>query len=80
MDKMKMELVWHNCKTNKPDEKQYNYLILWNGECVINAEYDQGKWFDDGHTIFMLDEEDRYWWADLYQTTEDFFYGVRRGV
>lgn len=63
MDKFKMELTWHNCKTYPPKEKYNPWLVYTNGYhtdfCVYDKRYG-----------FPIDEDDlhEYWWADIAQT------------
>ena len=71
--KLKMELVWHNCKTCSPSEAYNDRLLLWDGETLINAEWDHGSWFCAGHYLDMTGEEESCWWADLEQTAKKFF-------
>jgi hypothetical protein len=63
MDKFKMELTWHNCKTYPPNEKYNPWLVYTNGYhtdyCVYDKRYG-----------FPINEDDlhEYWWADIAQT------------
>lgn len=63
--KVKMELTWHNCKTCPPSESHNDRLLLWDGETLINAEWDHGSWFCGGHYLDMTGEEKSCWWAEL---------------
>lgn len=71
--KIRMELVWHNCKTCPPSESRNENLILWDGHELIDVEWDNGYWWNDYHYIDMAGEEELCWWADLSQTTKQFF-------
>lgn len=73
MRKIKMELVWHNCKTCPPSEEYNEDLLLWDGYTLIQAEWDNGSWFCGKHYLDMVGEEEMCWWADLNQTANGFF-------
>lgn len=77
MNKMKMELIWHNCKTCPPSEKYNEDLLLWDGEQLDHAEYDDGEWFVDHHYADITGVEESCWWADLNQTTTEFFRKIK---
>ena len=77
MDKFKMELVWHNCKTCPPEELFNDELIATNGVCgyVLNMTWDKRKGFfisingDDQRIQEALLED--WWWADIQQTAQN---------
>ena len=71
--KIKMELVWHNCKTCPPSESRNTDLLLYDGCDYYHAEWDRGRWFDNGHYVDIEGEEEMCWWADLTQTVDAFF-------
>ena len=78
MNKVTMELVWHDCVTCPPEEESNENLIMTDGKSVWNAEYERidgdGEWFKDGtHSINVNRPGKKYWWADLLQTTKGFF-------
>lgn len=66
MDKFKMELTWHNCKTCPPAENYNPYLIYTNGSTVEACSYYKKYGFP-----VMDDELDQYWWADLRRTVRE---------
>lgn len=78
MDKMKMELVWHNCKTCPPKEIHNDCLFVTNGDGVFEVEWDNGYWYDyDGRSARGVDEyKEEFWWADIDQTTAGFFKSI----
>lgn len=73
MNKMKMELVWHNCKTCPPSESLRHNLVMWDGQELIDVDWDNGWWFHDCHCLDITGEEENCWWADLTQTVDAFF-------
>lgn len=78
MDKMTMELVWHNCKTCPPQEKYNSCLFITNGDGVFDVTWDNGYWLDyDKRVIDNVDKHgNEFWWADIDQTTAEFFKSV----
>ena len=79
MNKMTMELVWHNCKTCPPEETHNECLYITNGDGVFEVEWDNGYWIDcyDGVRIRNIEERsDEFWWADIDQTTAGFFKSI----
>lgn len=66
MDKFKMELTWHNCKTCPPKESFNSWLIITNGRNTDSFVYHDKYGFpvsdDKLHT---------YWWADLARTVRE---------
>lgn len=63
MDKFKMELTWHNCKTRPPKEDYNPWLIYTNGYNIFDCAYCK----EDGFQI-KDDRLHEFWWADLLQT------------
>ena len=78
MNKMKMELVWHNCKTCPPEEVQNECLFVTNGDGVFEVEWDNGYWIDhSGRRLRNIEERgEEFWWADIDQTTAAFFKSI----
>jgi hypothetical protein len=70
MKKFTMELVWHNCKTCPPSEEYNDGLLLWDGNDLFCAEWDNGYWWYDNHYLDMTGEEDVCWWSDIRQTVQ----------
>ena len=66
MDKFKMELTWHNCKTHPPKEAYNTWLIYTNGRDVSYFTYDRRYGFPVSDS--MLHE---FWWADLSRTVRE---------
>jgi hypothetical protein len=66
MDKFKMELTWHNCKTCPPKEDYNSWLICTNGRDINECAYDK-------RYGFPFDESDLadFWWADLCRTVRE---------
>lgn len=66
MDKFKMDLTWHNCKTYPPKENYNAWLICTNGRDIDHCTYDK-------RYGFPFDESDLadFWWADLSQTVRN---------
>lgn len=75
MSKMKMELVWHNCKTCPPHEVHNECLYVTDGAGVFEVEWYAPYWYNyDGRELRSLDEnKEDFWWADIDQTTAAFF-------
>ena len=63
MEKFKMELTWHNCKTHTPKENHNPWLVYTNGYDIAYGAYDK-------RYGFPIDKDDlhEYWWADIAQT------------
>jgi hypothetical protein len=69
MDKFKMELTWHNCKTCPPKEYFNANLLVTDGYTVHEMVWDSvcGGFFKAGF-IVTGDKLEKYWWADVVQT------------
>lgn len=75
MNKFTMELVWHNCKTNPPEEDGNNFLIVTDGDKVFNATWNKTNGYtikyDSAYSIplpsVVLED---WWWADIAQTVQ----------
>lgn len=66
MDKFKIELTWHNCKTHPPKE-EYNPLLMYtSGRDVDYCTYYKKFGFPIDENILH-----EFWWADLYRTVKD---------
>ena len=71
MKKFTMELVWHNCETNPPEEVVNDFLIMTNGTDVFKAFWYRPDGFmvdmnDDWYGIY--EDVNKWWWADIRQT------------
>lgn len=66
MDKFKMELTWHNCKTCPPKETYNPWLIYTDGYSVDYCTYYQKY----GFPVASKDLH-RFWWADLSRTVNE---------
>ena len=66
MDKFKMELTWHNCKTCPPKEEYNPFLIYTNGRYIDYFRYYK-RW---GFPI-AKSELHEYWWADISRTVRE---------
>lgn len=66
MNKFKMELTWHNCKTCPPEEEFNPWLVHTNGYHVGWGAYYKKYGFP-------IDENElhAYWWADLSRTVRE---------
>lgn len=69
MDKFKMELTWHNCKTCPPEECFNSYLLVTDGLVIHEMMWDEifGGFWKVG-LVIRGDELNKYWWADIAQT------------
>lgn len=70
MDKFKMELTWHNCKTCPPEEKRNNTLYATDGSYVFDVIYDsEYGWYNLREFVYIPPENlYKFWWADINQT------------
>lgn len=73
MDKFKMELTWHNCKTCHPKEIKNDFLVATNGNEIFNMSWSQQSGYhieqNDSYSIPLPEVVwNDWWWADLYQT------------
>lgn len=66
MDKFKMYLTWHNCKTCPPKEAFNPWLIITNGHNTDSFVY-----YDKYGFPVSDDELHKYWWADLARTVRE---------
>ena len=66
MNKFKMELTWHNCKTYPPEENYNPWLIYTNGHEIDSCSYYKKYGFP------IADSElHEYWWADVSRTVRE---------
>ena len=66
MNKFKIELTWHNCKTYPPKETYNPFLIITNGSKTTCCSYHKNYGFP------VEDEElHKYWWADISRTVSE---------
>lgn len=74
-NKMKMELVWHNCKTCPPQELFNESLVVTDGVNLYNVCWDREVGYFGNHCLIevFMNGAENWWWADLYQTTTGFF-------
>lgn len=73
MNKFTMELVWHNCETNPPEEVTNDYLIATDGVDVFEAFWYRPNGFmirgkDRWHDLYK--DLDKWYWADIRQTVQ----------
>lgn len=66
MDKFKMELTWHNCKSCPPNETYNSWLIITDGHNTDSFVYDSRCGFP-----VARDKLHTYWWADLARTVRE---------
>ena len=66
MDKFKMELTWHNCKTCPPKEASNPWLIYTDGKNIVTLTYNKRYGFPVHES-----ELHKYWWADLSRTVRE---------
>ena len=72
MDKFKMELTWHNCKTCPPEEDFNSFLFVTDGLDIQEMRWDR-IWGGFRNRILSIRGEDlsKYWWADMVQTVHN---------
>ena len=66
MDKFKMELTWHNCRTCPPKEDYNSFLIITNGYHIDHCPYYKRYGFP-----IAQDELHKFWWADISRTVRE---------
>jgi hypothetical protein len=68
-----MELVWHNCMTDSPNEEWSGCLYLTDGNFVSKARYRSDNIWYNEYTKSYIPKETlyKYWWASLQQTVRD---------
>ncbi len=66
MEKFKMELTWHNCKTYPPKESFNSWLVITNGRNTDSFTYDSRYGFPVAENKLHT-----YWWADLARTVRE---------
>ena len=66
MDKFKIDLTWHNCKTCPPNEDYNSCLVITNGYNIDYCSYHKRYGFP-----IADDELHEYWWADIYRTVRE---------
>ena len=66
IDKFKMELTWHNCKTYPPSEDFNSWLIITDGRNTDAFVYDIKYGFPVAENRLH-----KYWWADLARTVRE---------
>ena len=81
MDKFKMELVWHNCKTCKPKEFFNDELIGTNGAYVFDMTWRRNVGYfihtvvgdKVDYTGYRIQDYalENWWWADIQQTAQN---------
>lgn len=76
-----MELVWHNCKTNYPEEVTNDSLIMTDGIEVFDAFWyrPDGFMINTKHGWYGIYEDlDKWYWADIRRTVraDDRFKGL----
>lgn len=72
MDKFKMELTWHNCKTYPPKETFNSYLLVTDGWAIHKMTWNQ-IWggFKNRYLKIKGPNLIKYWWADIAQTVHN---------
>jgi hypothetical protein len=66
MDKFKMELTWHNCKTCPPEESYNPMLVITNGRDIDYITYYRRYGFPINNCVLH-----EFWWADLSRTVQE---------
>lgn len=66
MDKFKIELVWHNCKTHPPKENYNPLLVYTNGRDVDYCTYYKRFGFPVDESVLH-----KFWWADICRTVRE---------
>ena len=73
MNKFKMGLTWHNCKTCPPEEDFNACLVVTNGKLIYEMAWDR-YWCGGFRSYnFTIKDEDliKWWWADIVQTVHN---------
>ena len=66
MDKFKMELTWHNCKTCPPKENYNPCLVYTNGYDIDYCKYYKRYGF-----LIPEDRLHEFWWADVSRSVRE---------
>lgn len=69
MDKFKMDLTWHNCKTFPPEEDFNSYLLVTDGWDIKEMRWIKSyNAFVNRYSEIKGEDLCKYWWADIVQT------------
>ena len=73
MDKFKMELTWHNCKTCPPQESKNDFLIVTDGDDIFTATWSNVDGYRVKHGVscyepYISGSLHYWWWADITRT------------
>lgn len=73
MSKIKIELVWHNCKDCPPQEEKNTKLHITNGQYVHPAYYNKDfGWISTVLGTLIPDSIlHSFWWCDLEQAVKE---------
>lgn len=66
MNKFKMELTWHNCKTCPPKEVFNSWLVYTDGYNVDYCAYYKKYGFPISEDMLH-----KFWWADVSRTVRE---------
>ena len=66
MDKFKIELTWHNCKTHPPKEYYNHWLVFTDGTNIDYCTYYKRYGFPVSE-----DSLHKFWWADIIRTVRE---------
>ena len=66
MDKLNMELTWHNCKTCPPKEDFNPCLMITDGKGVDFCSYHKNYGFP-----ISSESLHKHWWADLSRAVKE---------
>ena len=69
MEKFKMELTWHNCKTYPPKEDFNSYLLVTDGWDIKEMRWVKSdNVFVNRYSEIKDEDLINWWWADMVQT------------
>ena len=72
MDKFKMELTWHNCKTYPPKEDFNSHLLVTDGWDIKEMRWVKSDGvFVNKYSEIKDEELINWWWADIVQTAHN---------
>lgn len=66
MDKFKMDLTWHNCKTCPPEEDYNPCIIYTDGDDICSFKYWKKYGFPIAENVLH-----NYWWTDIRRTIRE---------
>ena len=70
IDKFKIPLTWHNCKSYPPKEAINLSLVVTNGNKVYTTSWYKDVGYHTERGLIKKSELKKWYWADLEQTVK----------